>query len=379
MSRTVPVVTYTNPMSTSYRSSRLGGGYAALAAATSKLGKLNSALTKAWYGPKSAPMYSTNKSGRGSGGYPGGPGPEDGRGAPHKKPYAGKRRRYRRRKPSTKKKVNKLTKSVKSIQQELKCNRSQLIYHARATSKLLSSVNSCSYFFYSPNPISTYETVLGQLRFFDSATPSSLVTADGSSGTYSRDWRFTTVYSKIEAWNNYQVPAWVTIYTVVPRADTSIGADTAFTNGLADVGNPTSTSPLIHLSDSPQFNKLWKIVEHKKSLLMPSECSCITESVKNVCYNPSITDSQTYTYQPRYKAFAYIVRVEGVIGHDSSADQQAQLAAGVDLCLVNKYVVSYDGGVELTYHYVTDSAPSFTNGGLVSSKPVSDNIGYSLA
>lgn len=294
--------------------------------------------------------------------------------------YAGKKARVGARKSlKAKTSIRKLSKQVQNLSKEMKSQRSELIYHLRSTGRALSSVNQCTHYTPNANSINNYEAVLAQLRFFDSATPGTLVQADGSSGTYNRDYHFKSVYAAVTAYNNYQVPAKVTIYAVCSKDDTSIASITAYTNGLADVGNPSSTSPMVHLTDSPQFNELWKICSTKTKVLMPGQSLTSSYSVKDVFYNPSVTDSQTNTYQRKYKTFEFIVRVEGVYGHDTTNNEQGQLAAGVDVIYHAKYVVHYDAGGDLKYIYISDSASTFTNGGLVSSKPVADNIGYSVS
>lgn len=282
-------------------------------------------------------------------------------------------------KPSLPKKVAKISKKVTNLQKEMKSQRSELIYHDRSTGRCLSTVNTCNHVMSSDMQINDLEAVLAQLRFFDSATPGTLVQADGASGTYNRDYHFKNIYSTTTVHNNYQVPAQVTVYVVCVKDDSSIAPLTAYTNGLADVGNPSSTSPMIHLTDSPQFNELWKICKTKKILLAPGQRASVSYSVKDIYYNPSITDSQTSSYQRKYKSYAFLIRVEGVYGHDTTNNEQGQLAAGVDYNTHFKYVVHYDAGGDLKYIYVGDSSSTFTNGGLVSSKPVADNIGYSVS
>jgi len=287
-----------------------------------------------------------------------------------------KRMAYNSRKPKSK--IAKLSKRVSNIQKDMTSQRSELIYHDKTTGRVLAAVNATAHTQVSDINIADLEAVLAQLRFYNPSSPSTLVTADGGSGTYHRAFHFKSVYQCVTVYNNYQVPAKVTIYCVRPKEDTSITSTTAFTNGLADVGNPSATSPMIHLTDSPQFMDIWKIVSTKKALLQPSGSLTASLSNKDIYYSPATTDSETASYQARYGCFAIIVRVEGILGHDTSADEQGQLAAGIDWQVHTKYVVHYDAGIDLKYIISTDVSDTFTNAGVVSSKPVSDNVSYSV-
>ena len=65
--------------------------------------------------------------------------------------------------------------------------------------------------------------------------------------------------------------------------------------------------------------------------------------------------------------------------HDSIADEQGIAQAGVDILREMVHTLKYDsGGVDINDVIIDDNSSSFTNGAVVSSKPVSDNIGYSL-
>lgn len=304
----------------------------------------------------------------------------------------GNRRRYKtynnkrtiRAYNKPKSKIAKLTKNVRSLQKEMKSQRSELIYHYRITDTVLSAINQCNYGDYMTNSTTIYEAVLGQLRFFNPSTPGTLTTGDGSSGTYQREYHFKTVYACLTAYNNYQVPAKVTIYVVFAKIDNTILPSVAVSNGLVDVGNPTFQSPMIHPTDSEQFNDLYKIVKRTTKMVMPGQSLTLSHSVGDVYYSPATVDSQTASYQTNYKAWGFLVRAEGTYGHDTvTASQVAQLSSGIDINLHKKFVVQYDAGTDLKFIYLNDASPAFTTGGavggVVSSKPVSDNIGYSVA
>lgn len=281
-------------------------------------------------------------------------------------------------KGSKAKSTSQLAKQVANLSRKVSVDQGTLTFYSRQTSRCLASVNQCAYLEVGGVPNSAYEDVLAQLRFFDSATPNTLVQASGASATYKRDYLFS-YYHTIDVRNNYQVPCKVTMYIVTPKADTSILPVTAFTNGLTDIGSPSSTSSLLYPTISPQFNQLWKIQDSKTKFLQPGQMASISSAEKNISYDPSLTDSQTSDYQKKNKACVIFVRVEGCLAHDTANDQQGFAQAGVDISYVRKMICKYDAGIELDFVYINDTADAFTNGAVVSSYPVADNIGYSLS
>lgn len=291
-------------------------------------------------------------------------------------------KKYIRKKPAKRITLSKATDSLKKQVRDIKRNitdtEGTLIYRLRGTSRCLASVNAMNHVMLANNTMNNYETVLAQLRFFDSATPGTLVQASGATGTYYREYLFKKVYSHHVVVNNYQVPCKCTVYLVRPKQDTTIAPITAFTDGLTDVGGPSSTSPLVHLTDSDEFNDLWKIDKSTSKILHPGQRIDMYTSDSDVLYSPATFDSHSLDYQKRFHCWAYIVRVEGVLGHDTTADEQGFLQAGVDITCDQIYTVNYDAGIDLKYIVVQNNSDTFSNGGVVSSKPVSDNIGYSV-
>lgn len=289
-------------------------------------------------------------------------------------------KRKQKKAPKTRKgKINKLEKQVKSLNKKMSNGEGTLIYYGRDKVQHTTAVNTQTHTKAGYMGIAELENTLAQLRFFDSATPGTLVQASGATGTYARQYMFD-VYAKLKCRNNYQVPCAVTVYTVVPKEDTSVEAYTAYTDGLVDIGGVSSTSMMVHITDSKVFNALWKIKEFKRAVLMPGQELDVTHATGKFTYDPSVTDSETQSYQQKYKSWQFIVRVEGTLAHDSSvAGQVGFTAAGVDCCWTVKYTVKYDAGANLTYMYIQDNVSAFTNGALVSSYPVADNIPYSVS
>lgn len=355
--RTVPNYDYT-PIKNSYTSARRYGPYARAKMASAAITTAVAATRK--YFRKKRTVAPTVKQ------------------AAKRQPRGYNKNIYRKRNVPIETQIKKLTKKVSALSKDSTA-KAELIFKYRNTARCLAAVNQQTHLGVDGNSINNYESVLAQLRFFDSATPGTLVQASGVAGTYNTTYHFKSVYATGMATNNYQVPCVCTLYWLCPKDDTTIDPVTAFTNGLADIGNPSSSSQMVYLSMSPQFGELWKICSSVKRTLMPGQSITSNFAVKDVYYNPSVVDSQTQTYQRKYKCFALVCRVDGVLAHDTSADQQGFSQGGVDIMYQCNYKVHYDAGGDLTYVYLQDNSDTFTNGAVISSKPVSDNIGYSVA
>lgn len=270
-----------------------------------------------------------------------------------------------------------LKKKVRELARVVNATNGTLIYRKRNTSKLLPAVNAMAQTHLQITDMASMELVLAELRYFDPAAPGTLVQASGATGTYSRDYLFKSIYSNAQAVNNYQIPVKVTLYVVTPKQDTSIAPITAFTNGLTDVGNPTVASQLVHLTDSEEFNDLWKIQKSISKILQPGQSCNITHSAKNIMYSPATFDSHNLAYQRRFGVYLILARAEGVLAHDTVEDEQGFSPAGLDLSCDTKWTVEYDAGIDIKFIVLAETADTFTTSAVMSNKPVSDNQAFS--
>lgn len=274
--------------------------------------------------------------------------------------------------------------SVNILKRSVEADQGTLIYRFRRCMTARSAVNSCLITQGKPlNNVSNIEAVLAQLRYYDIATPDTLVQADGTTGTYRKDFNFNKSFHKIVIRNNYQVPCRVRAVIYKVKEDTSLTPPSCIINGLADVGNPSITSPLIYATDSEQLNEIWKSDESWSGILQPGSRKVITYSNKKFTYDPSITDNHALTYQRSFDGCYFSIRVEGVIGHDAVEDEEGTLQSGVDVQVDSSWEVLYPAGVNLKYIVVNDTSDSFTTGGatggVVSQKPVADNLSYLIS
>jgi len=275
--------------------------------------------------------------------------------------------------------LKKLQSQVKTLARANKADMGLLTYRSRTSGRNLAAENVTSYVDIAIWSTTYIESVLGQLRYYDPSAPSTLVQADGTTGSFMKDFYFKRAFCKLTVRNNYQSPAVIAVYNCCVKDDTSVQPYTAMTQGLTDVGAPSATSTLVWPTDSPQFRDLWRVDKTTKVTLQPGEECIVTHQIPPFSYDPSLVDSHSQVFQTRYKGFGFLVRTCGVIGHDTVADQQGILPAGIDWTLDRSVQVEYSAGADIEYVYVTDSLDSMTTSAVVSQKPVADNIAYSVA
>lgn len=298
------------------------------------------------------------------------------------KPEATNAKKAAVRKPKRKtimKRGSSIKKQMRDIRRTIEADTGTHISRVRSVGALASSNNLNNYTNVDLCTVSSVETVLGQLRYYNPSVPGTLTNADGAAGTFQKEFLFKSIYHKIHIRNNYQVPAYVSAYIVVPKEDTDINTSTAFTNGLNDVGSPSSYSPLVHFTDSTQVNDLFKVVASKKILLEPGETFNMIHSTKPFQYDPSFIDNHGLTYQRKFGGAMLFIMIKGEIAHDTSAAERGTSACGIDYMIDTTYIVRYSAGADIRYIVVTDGSSSFTNSAVLSNKPVSDNQSLSVA
>lgn len=288
------------------------------------------------------------------------------------------KRTYRKRRP----KVS-LTKEVRLLKKEVHSGMATHTHKRFDTYRQIANTAQCSHTAYDINTASLIEAYTSNMRFFNPSTPATPTLANPSTSTDSMDIVFKSIYTKLELRNNYQVPCKVKVYVCRVKGDTAISPTTYFDNGIDDQveGTASSTDPLIYLTDIDVLKAQYDIELIKDvELDAGNSCSAIYV-VRQFDYDPSTYDAHSLAYQRKWRGCAFVVRVEGVLGHDTAvAGEQTTLQCGVDIAHTIKAVISYDAGASYNTIVIDDNRDaSFTNSGVVSSKPVSDNITYSAA
>ncbi len=267
-------------------------------------------------------------------------------------------------------KVNKLIQKVKAGE-ATHTHRFQ-----QAVELQVGTVNQAKYIDLAGMKTSSVEDALATLRYYDPSNPATLVTADGDTGTYSRQFYIDNASTGIQVKNNYQIGADVRIYSCTPREDTSIDPDSAFQSGMTDQGNPSIVSTQLFPNDSEQFRKLWKIEKVTSKILQPGQSLFASHSIKPFSYDPSNVDTHNLSFQKQYGGQAWLVRLHGVLGHATTGSTFGLCVAGVDIIYKRKLRITYDAGTSLEDYSVSELTMGACT--VESQKPLADNIAYSL-
>lgn len=295
-----------------------------------------------------------------------------------------KRTKSRKPKRTYRRKRTSLVKQVKQIRKELQSDSARHVYKLLASDKVLCAVNQSNYADFPMVTGTLLEAYMANLRYYDPAVPGTLVTASGATGTYQREIHFKNVNANLELRNNYQVPCKVKVYLVKPKSDTNIAPTTYYNNAIADqlIGGAGSiTTNGIYPTDLRPFMAQWSIKCLKDVVLDAGSTIVVSHNTGSFNYDPSLFDSHALDYQTKFKSFGFLVRVEGVIGHDTSvATEQTTLQGGVDSSTTLRAEIIYDAGVILDDLYLSNLRDAtFTNGGVATNKPIADNQAYSVA
>lgn len=278
-----------------------------------------------------------------------------------------------------KSKYQKIASKVQALEQCCELDSGTLIYRLNSTDKVSCAVNSQFMASKTMNGKTAIENVLTNLKYYDPSNPATLLTASGITGAFSKDFQFKNCYFQATCKNNYQVPCEVTIYAVQSKADTNIVATVAYTNGLTDVGAPSNTSVLVHITDSLQFTDLYNIKHSKKNYLQPGQQMEFGFGVNDFTYDPSLSDSHSNEFQKTFNDVQFVIRVQGQLSHDTVADEQGLSIACVDVLYEHKWEVRYVAGADIKLVVASSGLNAPTNGFINSNKPISDNQAFSLA
>lgn len=261
-----------------------------------------------------------------------------------------------------------VNKQLKTLKRRVESGMGTYVYKLRGTTRLIAAVNLQNMATVQGSTTGTVEAAIDNLPVFNPALPGTYTFVNFTSGTQQKEVEIAATYSYCIAKNNYNAPARVTMFVCIPRSDTSLSPTTAVSGGLTDEGSGLGiTTPLIGPRDSEQFRDLWIVKAQKSSVLVAGQTMKMSYRAGAFQYDPSFVDSHAFDYQPRYHGHAYLIKVEGVLGHDQSAAEIGYVGAGIDISRVINYVVKYEAGADIHYIEVDDQANSFTNGGVVSS------------
>lgn len=225
--------------------------------------------------------------------------------------------------------------------------------------------------------LSHLEAALGNLRFYDSST-NTIVTKDLTTLTAQQKIEIKNQRVWIEIKNSYDIPCIVHVYAMTPKIDTSNSASSYYTNGLTDEAAPSSTSPLVYPSDSINLRQAWAFKKHVKRVLQPGKTMKVSYNLGSYCYDNSLVDLHTLIYQKKLNGFNWLLRVHGVLGHDTTLDEQTLGGYGIDYRVGSTFKIEYNAGVKLDDISINDTSGTITNNFTTGVRPQSNNQSISV-
>jgi len=300
------------------------------------------------------------------------------------------RRRYRYKKTGARASRSRFVKTsnmkyvnrrLQDITRSLKSDQASHTIRRRDVQAVGSSVGQCNVTGLEAVNTGRLENAMANLRYYNPAVPGTLTTADASTGTYTRQVHFAKIIQRVTVRNNYQVPCWVTVYACTPKQDTNTTMPSFYSEGATDqtIGPIATTSPLLFPTDIKMVHDNWTVRRKKHTFLQPGQQFSVSHYIKAFDYDPSNVDTHSLQFQKKYGGFQFCIRVEGPLEHDTSLAEYTVGQCMVDTVLDWKMVITYDAGVNLNdFSAVDNTSSAFTNGGVVSNKPISDNQSYSV-
>lgn len=203
---------------------------------------------------------------------------------------------------------------------------------------------------------------------------------NAATGGVSKKFLFKNIYAKIHLRNNYQAPLSLMVYGVSSKADTSLTAVQAITNGFNDLNGISGITQIqAYPTDSPQFNDLFKIRVSKKVNLESGKCLDLSMKIPDFVYDPALSDTHVNEYQRVWHGgIQWLVVVHGEFGHNSNV---APTEYGAIKCRYEghhdvRFDVIYDGEADFHDFRITDDC-NLVADGVTGAYTVPDLVGFS--
>lgn len=236
------------------------------------------------------------------------------------KPYKG--RSFRKGKPSrtavqNSRDVKQISREVRNIQRNLSTNTGYLTIKRRTPFSVECVANSMNQLNIDAHSIPLMEVNLTAVPYFEGG---ALTNVDLTNDLFQRKVHFKSISSSITLRNNRITPCEVRVYIMESKADTSNSPTAYFQTGITDqMDVPSTTHPMLYLSDVEQVKDMWKTVKTVKKTLNGGQQCSVSHTVKNIIYDTSLFDHHALHYQKKYKNFTFVVRIEGVPSHDNDS------------------------------------------------------------
>lgn len=295
-------------------------------------------------------------------------------------PLRGKpaKRRVRKPRPS---KIKNCSKAIRELQRHDRASLGDMTYRELSAQQILCTPGTQKvHEFSGACTPSSIETVLAQCKYFDPATPGTLVVGSQAAGTYQRNTLIKSISAKLLLRNNYQSDVKVKVYLCHAKDDSNVSPEGAWSNAIADGSNLSALTELQQYpTDYDLFNDLYRSKVVVNTTLAPGQSITTANTEKDIEYNSAVMDTQSLTYQKQNKMFGWLVVISGTTMHNPATGVQSLGAGGVDALTSTTYRVKYDAGINIRYIYCVNDVPVGADTDVQSHQPIPDNITYSAA
>ncbi|AXH76770.1 MAG: putative capsid protein [Cressdnaviricota sp.] len=287
-----------------------------------------------------------------------------------------KRKKYKRRTKQGKK-MNKIKNAIHTLRQESDASLGTMTARYQGGQQILCAQNRQGVANSNPVTVSTLESVLGNLKWFDPSNPGTLITGSGVAGTYQRNILFKSITQSLLVRNNYQSDCNIRIYWCSCKDDTDQSPEVTWASGGPDGSNLSGTDELLQYpTDYNLFNDLWSSKVVLNTTLSPGQSATVSNTEKDIEYDPSTVDTHNLDFQKEYKSGSFLVVIRGTASHSSTGSSVGFSQAGVDIILKNRFVVKYNAGTNISFLYASNNTAAMTSP-VQSHQPTADNIAYS--
>lgn len=230
------------------------------------------------------------------------------------------------------------------------------------------------YEFSQGGKIADHESACAALRFYNPITGLTTTHNPTAASSFHRTLHMS-INRRVFITNNYPMNVRVQVYSCTPKTDTSNGPVYHYNAGLADQGGASSNCVLMYPKDSVELKSVWTLKLVSKGTLKPGGKLRAFANTKMFSYSPTLSDSHTPIYQKKYGGHVWLIRLSGLLAHDTVVTNEVGMAsAKVDVLHDVVYNIRYNGGRDFRDVTCVDGSNSFTNDGQAISRPGPDNV-----
>lgn len=283
------------------------------------------------------------------------------------------RRKKRKPKGKTARKIKRCQTAIRSLKQSTDASLGTLTHRIRLTGRDSCVINGQGVFDVGAFGTSNMDVSLTKCKFFDPSNPGTLIEANAGDGTYQRNYLFKSITTSCLFRNNNQTDLKIKVYLCSAKDDTDQTPSAAYVAGVANGTNLTSVSSLSQYpTDYDIFNDLWKSKVVLNTTLSPGQSATASHTVNNVEYDPATEDTHSLEFQNEYKAYSFLVVIEGTLAHGQLSPSTVGLQSGtIDYDIKQTSIVQYQAGTNIKFTNVTNIFGAITSAGEQAHQPIS--------